>query len=143
MKKYFVPYDIALALKEIGFDEECLGKWTRYNEGDPIDLYPESQNFFKGPWFNGCTNEEYRKGDEKDKVAAPLYDQVIDWFIEKHRISMSSNVSVSGLYSLEMWTWLGDAKGWDRELGQYGFENRYTALNTGILKAIELVKQKV
>ena len=32
MKKQFVSYEIALALKELGFDEECIGFY--YNENN-------------------------------------------------------------------------------------------------------------
>ena len=28
MKNQFVPYELAVKLKELGFDEECFGSWT-------------------------------------------------------------------------------------------------------------------
>lgn len=77
MKDQFIPYEEALALKELGFDGLCLGKYCKYNLSDPIKLYPHTQDYFKGPMFNSCSNSEYQ-GIEK--VAAPLYQQAFQFF---------------------------------------------------------------
>ncbi len=81
-EKDFVPYEQALALKELGFDEPCLAKYCKYNLTDKIKLFPQSQDFFKG-YFNQCTNSEYKK---EDKVAAPLYQQAFSFFREKYNL---------------------------------------------------------
>ena len=59
MKNEFVKYEQALALKELGFDEPCLGY---YDEGG--NLYTEMVEVLK----------------------APLYQQAFRWFREKHKI---------------------------------------------------------
>jgi len=87
MEKLFVSYEISLRLKELGFDEPCLGKYCSYNDGDPIELYPESQNFFKGPGFQSQSNSYYIE-QSVDKVAAPTYQQVTDWLRDKHNIDL-------------------------------------------------------
>lgn len=94
----FVTFDIALKLKELGFNTPCLAKFCKYNRESEMELLPESQNFFKG-YFNFCTNDEYKilselRGDSNDKYAAPMWQQVVDWFITKdidihHSIRMS------------------------------------------------------
>ncbi len=38
MKNLFVPYEIALLLKDKGFDEPCMGMW-HINADDVYDLY--------------------------------------------------------------------------------------------------------
>ena len=68
MKKEFVTYEIALELKELGFDEECLA-WT----------IPNETNFIISP----C--EKY--GERFDKmVQIPTFSQVFRWFREKYNL---------------------------------------------------------
>jgi len=65
MKELFVSYEIALKLKELGFDEFCLGLY-----------YIENKQ-----WF---LNSDERPVDNEYFIYAPLYQQVIDWLkIEK------------------------------------------------------------
>lgn len=69
MEELFVPYDLALKLKEKGFDLDCLGFY-----GDDGKLY------FDQPVSNFCD------GINPLYTVAPLFQQVIDWFREKHDI---------------------------------------------------------
>jgi len=63
MNKEFIPYQQALALKELGFDEPCLGYYN-YN----------GSHFFK-----------YKpKTDDKNLTKAPLYQQAFRWFRDKY-----------------------------------------------------------
>ena len=55
----FVPYELAVKLKELGYDEPCFGY---YDEGG--NLYTEMVEVLK----------------------APLYQQAFRWFREKHGI---------------------------------------------------------
>ena len=70
MKNEFIPYEQALELKELGFDEPCLGKI--YADGGSEQLsYP------------------YKNSDQIGKVtscSAPLYQQVFRWFREKYNL---------------------------------------------------------
>lgn len=70
MKEQFVPYEIALKLKEKGFDEPCLGYF------DP--LYEQLVI-----WENGNTNST------SNWVYAPLWQQAIDWFEDKFNMKFS------------------------------------------------------
>jgi hypothetical protein len=70
MKNEFIPFQQALELKELGFDEPCFGKI--YADGGSEQLsYP------------------YKNSDQIGKVtscSAPLYQQVFRWFREKYGI---------------------------------------------------------
>lgn len=66
MKKQFVSYKIALALKELGFNEECFG-WYYLNNPDYIE--------YERCKLKDCTDIH---------IPAPLWQQVEDWFREKH-----------------------------------------------------------
>ncbi len=66
MKKEFIPYEQALALKELGFDEPCFGYY--------VPLLDNTQELeIKLIQTNG-----------KKIVIAPLYQQAFRWFREKY-----------------------------------------------------------
>ena len=67
MEKEFVDYKIALALKELGFDEPCLGLFDGTNNELHISSKP----------FQGNTSFHY---------LAPLYQQAFRWFREKYEL---------------------------------------------------------
>jgi hypothetical protein len=69
MKQEFVPYELALELKQLGFDEPCLA----YHNIDP---------YLKSPAFNLC-----KPFDHEWCLPAPLYQQAFRWFREKHNVS--------------------------------------------------------
>lgn len=62
MKEQFIPYEQALELKELGFDEKCLGSYKLDN------------NEFQ-------LNEIY---SALPIVQSPLWQQAFDWFVEKY-----------------------------------------------------------
>ena len=110
MEKQFVTYEIALKLKELGFDEPCFGyytpmkKWmmegTRINperhfhgcnlaNSDNTMYFMYLQNSF-GDRDSVVKNSEFTKAIHN--VAVPLWQQVIDWLREKHKYSVSIHV---------------------------------------------------
>lgn len=62
MEKEFIPYELALELKQVGFDEPCWGSY--YHAGKKFEL---------GEWL---THGEYT-------VLAPTYSQAFRFFREK------------------------------------------------------------
>ena len=75
MEKEFVPYELALELKELGFDEPCFG-W--YDAERPMDINYDRTNNSCG-WLNGL------------HCSAPTYSQAFRWFREKYDIHYSIN----------------------------------------------------
>ena len=69
----FVPYQIALDMKSIGFDEPCLGWW--FTDEKMLII------------------EKSTKSTSENIVQAPLYQQAFRWFREKYdlRIWIESN----------------------------------------------------
>jgi hypothetical protein len=133
MKEQFVSYEIALELKKLGFKEECLAKYCRYNPTDNIELFPHSQNFFDG-YFDGCVN-----AFKEDKIAAPLWQQVIDWFRDVHGINIQldvrDNPMVENIPSKYIMCVSKNIKG-------VVVNNYYEEREKAVLKAIELLKAK-
>jgi hypothetical protein len=70
MKNEFIPYEQALELKELGFDEPCFGRYDGRDENKGKIWY-EMPNLGKG-WI-----------PVKD-VLAPTFSQAFRWFREKH-----------------------------------------------------------
>ena len=66
MTKEFIPHEEALALKELGFDEECFGYYT-------------DRKLFT---FQDENGEAWLHSD----IQAPLYQQAFRWFREKYNI---------------------------------------------------------
>lgn len=89
MKEQFCSYEISLKLKELGFDEGCLAKYCRYNPNDEIEIFSQTQNFFKG-YFEVCFNRDYKK---EEKIAAPLWQQAIDWFRKEYDLHIVLTVN--------------------------------------------------
>jgi hypothetical protein len=61
----FIPYEKALELKELGFDDKCLAVYFNPTQ----ELY-----------FNKYVNEF----NEEVRTSAPLYQQAFRWFRDKH-----------------------------------------------------------
>jgi hypothetical protein len=70
MEKGFAPYQQALELKELGFDEPCMFTYTN----NLVQYCPHH-----------LTNTNLRPFKE-NPISAPLYQQVFKWFREKHSL---------------------------------------------------------
>jgi hypothetical protein len=71
MENEFISYQQALELKELGFDEPCLG--IHYNEGLNPSFMVASQYGEHGATANGG-------------ILAPLYQQAFRWFRKKYEL---------------------------------------------------------
>jgi hypothetical protein len=69
MEKEFIPYEQALALKELGFDEPCFGYYISVQVRNPF-LVIEKVFDTQGGYF----------------TFAPLYQQAFRWFREKYNL---------------------------------------------------------
>lgn len=68
MNKEFIPYEQALQLKELGFDEKC---YRGYDKNEML-FYSEQENGHELNYSVGMN------------VSAPLYQQAFRWFREKY-----------------------------------------------------------
>ena len=81
MEKEFIPYEQALALKELGFDEECLMYWNDYGK----------QAVSRFQLLNKINSWSM------NYIEAPTFSQVFRWFRVKYdlRIWIESNHGIS------------------------------------------------
>ena len=140
MKKEFIPYEQALALEELGFDEDCFSDYFSFNNvnqtleddiqlilnQESIDDYCEENNLYP---FHICS--------------APLYQQAFRWFREKYNLIGNPN-HYGGLKHPNMacnYKISGHTSTGQRILGQV-YDNYEEAELECLKKLIEIVKEK-
>jgi hypothetical protein len=82
MEKEFIPYELALALKELGFNEPCFG-WFRST------LIPSNftEYFLETEFGMNESPSDWVNSNFLDKAcSAPLYQQALRWFREKYKM---------------------------------------------------------
>ena len=75
IEREFIPYEQALALKELGFDEPCFG----YYEPNKEFNYINWETFKDFPYL--AKNSEWQ-----DLYGAPTFSQAFRWFREKYNL---------------------------------------------------------
>lgn len=129
MEKEFVTYEIALKLKELGFNEPCFGVY-----------YDKDGNI--------------RKTDFSEIGDAPLWQQAIDWLMRVH--NMDIEITRYRYYDtfINSWTYNVFVKVFNESELDKTYFVRNTLNNTiftsyeeareeGIIKAIEICQQKI
>ncbi len=94
MKQEFVPYELALKLKELGFDKPCFARFN--NDGDLLIAHTEKYII-----DNGVDRSEFF-------TLAPLFQQAFRWFREEH--NLNPTIMYNGLGEWD-YTLLGDWAG--------------------------------
>jgi hypothetical protein len=122
--KDFIPYEQALELKELGFDEPCFG------------------------WYDGkytsSINQDYCKNSEEwlntIHCSAPLYQQAFRWCREKYDL-ISYIHPLALLQDTKKWCYeiTNFESSWDEDINLYSPEEAELAC---LIKLIEIVKTK-
>jgi hypothetical protein len=71
MNKEFVPFELALKLKQLGFNEPCISHYTAY--GKFSNDYSAPRKY----------NSEFELGSY---ISAPIFSQAFRWFRDKYFI---------------------------------------------------------
>jgi len=98
MTQEFVPYEQALELKELGFDEPCI---TFYPKEDKMGFNGKYHSIKEG-YKNSTVNDIWIKRYKKDFecVAAPTYSQCFRWFRENYNLVYQINYLYNGNYQV-------------------------------------------
>lgn len=77
MKKLFVPHDLTLRLKGIGFDDiPCLAiYYGDFENPEDIEFVLDSRE-----------TQYYAQKRYKNGVLVPTFEQAFDWFIDTHKL---------------------------------------------------------
>lgn len=123
MKKEFIPYEQALALKELGFNEPCFASYVK-----------EYKEF---------TTRSFADFYKEQQIYAPLYQQVFRWFREKYKMKIWFNISQQVpfedkyLVSIDVYDGFGVGTEFEEEFSTYE-----EAELECLIKLIELVKKQ-
>jgi hypothetical protein len=112
MNKEFIPYEQALELKELGFNELCL---FYYTDNEALRIYHQSEIY-------------------DDLVSAPLYQQAFRWFRENGYISQITYDNFHNSHGYQI-----DGK---YHTAEESFLEYESAEFTCLEKLIEIVKNK-
>jgi hypothetical protein len=145
MEKEFIPYEQALALKELGFNEPCLacvgenneviirvGDYRSFSNKKPEDSIERDfyNNIIKD--FNSYVN---------DTASAPLYQQAFRWFREKYDLDKVIDNWAEQSVNGEIW-----GKAYQYYINGEAYTSYYKTYEESELeclkKLIEIVKQK-
>jgi hypothetical protein len=87
MNKEFIPYEQALELEEIGFNEPCLAHLIGFGDGTKENgLYKikQQQVFYPGDYASSDDKAEELGLHPFVICGVPLYQQAFRWFREKY-----------------------------------------------------------
>jgi hypothetical protein len=86
MIKEFIPYELALELKQLGFNEPCFTYYKNDQPSGVLELVKNSE-------IENVNNEP------DDFISAPTYSQAFRWFREKYGLA-----SQFAYYHVPKWT---------------------------------------
>ena len=145
MNKEFIPYEQALELKELGFDEKCIYYFRKNNKNEFILFQNDLGECYVNADFDKVLVwDEYL---ENPQCSAPLYQQAFRWFREKYNLYSTINVDMTMepkfCYSIYEYDLEKYSEGWwiavvNSDLYYTHEEAELACLN----KLIEIVKNK-
>ena len=147
IQNQFCSYEIALKLKELGFDEKCVASYYTYD----IKNFSKGKYDYRGKFeFDYSTEDQYIvNSNETYYVSAPLWQQVVDWLETKGYYINITRVFQWSPLPIEFLGWciyIGIENPEEQlECNSYYVRHYYPtkqeAREQAILKAIELCKK--
>ena len=134
MLKEFIPYEQAISVKELGFDEPCFVYWVF----DGVETTLSTSHNKSGWSMIGFKNNQMVK--KAGLCTAPTYQQAFRWFREKHGlISYVHPLALlenDGLWCYEITDF---SNNWDESFDIHSPEEAQLEC---LKKLIEIVKEK-
>lgn len=124
MNKDFLPYDLSLSIRELGFDESCFAVYSEY---DKTRVY------------------EHSSIKEGKIILAPLYQQAFYWFEKKHSLYVEKQIDTNVNEILDIRYII---KSWKFPPIEIIFETPYDCFSTEkaniacLKKMIEIIKKE-
>jgi hypothetical protein len=138
MKIEFVPYEQALALKELGFNEPCFGNYNNLTG---------TTRFFFGKTNEGCIvwNKVPGTNDivtSNETILAPTFSQAFRFFREKYDLDVSLSGRKSMGYDFKISGLIYNNGGRYVHISDFVFPTFEEAELACLKKLIEIVKTK-
>jgi hypothetical protein len=99
MEKEFIPYEQALALKELGFDEPCFGLY----ENKKIGYSWETSQGIVTPITYRRNSKFVEHILSKGDCTSPTFSQSFRWFREKYKLDKTIDIWTEQPVSDEIW----------------------------------------
>lgn len=80
MEKEFVPYEQAIVLKELGFDEPCIACYV------PAPTWMKNKTPIIRGYFINEFKQYFNSKLKVENVSAPTFSQAFKWFREKYSL---------------------------------------------------------
>lgn len=129
MKEQFIPYNLALKLKELGFDDNCFGYYTI----DEVLNFDSIKLFKEGNLTTLTSQSDWT-------ILTPLWQQAFNWFRDKYELH--SHIYVK---SKTQWTYMitnfTDYVGPENQIAQT-LESYEEAREACLRKIIELLEEQ-
>jgi hypothetical protein len=127
IEKEFIPYELALELKQLGFRERCFGHYW--------------ENLF---YFETTFNHPSTMPNRPESCLAPTYSQAFRWFWENYELD--SEIHMNHEYGVKFYTYLVlklEKSIVSHKSGYAVKQNTYEEAELACLKKlIEIVKEK-
>lgn len=138
MKDQFTTYEIALKLKELGFNEPCLAIYTHLNE-----FYDKGTFLLHHP--HPFTIEELTPIVKDVRIndvyiLAPLWQQAIDYLRDNHQIHINFVKPIGEYTEISVIDHNKDSRTYADTFNIIDWTNLSEGREKAILKAIELVE---
>ena len=138
MEKEFVPYELAVKLKELGFDENCFGRFYTKPKCKMFSVDEKGRHYqIKNTPKKLYTVGEYFVLNDDNAIIASTFSQAFRWFREKYSdldfgVSKIHNGTNNYHYHINL-TW---------EFFEGTYEEAELACLTKLIEIVELQKQK-
>lgn len=131
MENLFVTYEIAKIASDKGFDEGCIKMWIG---GKQLILALDTDT--------GTRNSSLNKL-EFDGISAPLYQQLVDWFSNKHNIEIQLKRDDDEYFTIEVKKYgecsFTDNVGYQLAFSTCESKDRYESYNIAFEEAFKLI----
>jgi hypothetical protein len=144
MHKEFVPYELALDLKELGFNEQCFATYRTHAVGSKKPFEYDLDYHTKAEMSSNVIpiNSEYT--EESKWISAPTFSQAFRWFRDKHELD--SEIYMNHENGVKIYTYLVlklEKRIISHKSGYAVKQNTYEEAELECLKQlIEIVKNK-
>lgn len=143
MEEEFVPYEEALALRDLGFNELCSHEYNLCDDKIILQYYEDGITNIDLEILTDDINDENMENEDIKLIdpsfTAPLYQQAFKWFREKYNIVGEIN----SYYSDKEWSFNYDVVTIFKEKASDIFNTYEEAELECLKKLIEIVKQKL
>ena len=122
LEKEFIPYEEALVLKELGFNEPCFGEYRQWDGCRP--------------WLQIYQDGEGAESSFTTECKAPTFSQAFRWFGKKYKMTSSVRSYFAEAYFYEIY------ESFTCEIVSDIYNSYEEAELACLRKLIEIVKEK-